>query len=172
VTTVKRLHLSLALSFTLAAGCSGDPDLDEGLAPERTSVISGDAVIAIPLADPHPVVLFLAMVATATGSPLPEPTIVDVTAIPAGVLAQGGNGVRTGPFAFGLVSPAIYVVSGIVDVDENFNVLVPALATPTAADLLGGYADVMTGQLITIPVGPNQIVGEVTVMFAIPPGGG
>ena len=53
--------------------------------------------------------------------------------------------------------------------DENFNPLVPELAAPTAGNLLGGHADVVTGQLITILVGPNQVVGEVTVMFAAPP---
>jgi hypothetical protein len=67
------------------------------------------------------------------------------------------------------VAPAAYVVSGIVDMDENFNPLVPALAMPTPGDLLGGHADVLTGQLITILVGPNQAVGAVTVMFVTPP---
>jgi len=172
VTAVKSLRPALAFLVALAAGCNQDPDVDEGLAPTSTSVISGDAVIAVPIASPHPVVLFLSMVADATGTPLAEPTIVDVTVIPKSVLAQGGDGVRTGPFTFGLVSPAVYVVSGIVDVDENFNLLVPELAAPTAADLPGGYADVATGQLITILVEPNKVVGEVTVMFAPPPPGG
>ena len=72
----------------------------------------------------------------------------------------------------GLVSPAVYVVQGIVDVDENFNPLVPTLATPTAADLLGGYADVLSGELIPIPIEPGAVVGEVTVLFASPPQGG
>ena len=170
MTAVKRLPLVLLLA--LAAGCDDDPDVDKGLAPGASSVVSGDAVIAIPLANPHPVVLFLVMVADATGTPLAQPTPVDVTVIPESVLAEGGNGVRTGPFEFGLVSPAAYIVQGIVDVDENFNLLVPSLAAPSAADLQGGYADVLTGQLITILVGPNQVVGEVTVMFATPPPGG
>lgn len=162
--------MALAMLLALTAGCDEDPEVDQGLAPDESSVVSGDAVIAIPLADPHPVVLFLVMVATPTGIPLPEPTTVDVTVIPESVLAEGGDGVRTGPFAFGLVSPAAYVVTGIVDVDENFSLLVPDRAAPSAADLLGGYANVLTGELITILVEPKQVVGEVTVMFATPPG--
>jgi hypothetical protein len=169
VTDVKRILL--AVSLTLAAGCSGDPDVDEGLAPGESSVISGDAVIAFPLADPHPVVLFLGLVADSAGAPLDPPVIADVTVIPEFVLAEGGDGVRTGPFVFGLVSQGAYVVSGIVDVDENFNLLVPELAVPTAADLRGGYANVVTGELITILVEPNQVVGEVTVVFVTPPPG-
>ena len=160
----------LLLALLTAAACTDDPDVDRGLAPEATSVVSGDAVIAIPLADPHPVIVFLSMVADATGTPLAAPVIIDVTVIPAAVLAQGGDGVRTGPFWFGLIEPGAYVVTGIVDVDENFNLLVPVLAAPTAADLRGGYADVVTGQLITILLGPREVVGEVTVMFATPPG--
>ncbi len=167
MTAVKRLSLALLLAL---AACD-DPDVDRGLTPTDSSVISGDAVIAIPIADPHPVVLFLVMVADGSGSPLPQPTTVNVTVIPESDLAEGGNGVRTGPFEFGLVSPAAYIVQGIVDMDDNFNLLVPAQSAPTAADLRGGHADVVSGELITIPVGPNEVVGEVTVMFAIPPGG-
>jgi len=115
------------------------------------------------------VVLFLTMVADANGNPLEEPARIDVTVVPESLLGEGGDGVRTGPFAFGLVPPAAYVVGGIVDVDENFNLLVPELAVPTAADLTGGYADVATGELITILLEPNQVAGEVTVMFASPP---
>lgn len=162
---------ALALGLALAAGCDDDTDIDRGLAPGETSVVAGDAVIVIPLAEPHPVVLFLAMVVDAGGTPLAEPTTVDVTVVPESDLAEGGNGVRTGPFAFGLVSPATYVVRGIVDVDENFDLLVPTLAAPSPGDLLGGYADVTTGQLIPIPVEPGEVLGEVTVLFAIPPAG-
>lgn len=160
----------LSLAILLALGACDDPDVDRGLAPDDTAVIAGDAVIAIPIEDPHPVVLFLVMVADGSGSPIAAPPTVNLTVIPESDLAEGGNGVRTGPFEFGLVSPAVYVVQGIVDMDDNFNPLVPELATPTAPDLRGGYADVVTGELITIPVGPNDVVGEVTVMFAIPPG--
>lgn len=166
---VKRLALAVAVAF--AAACGGDPDVDQGLAPDATSVIAGDAVIAVPLPEAHPVVLFLAMVTAADGTPLSPPVDVDVTAIAASQLSQGGDGVRTGPFAFGLVSPAVYIVQGIVDVDDNFNLLDPTLATPTAFDLLGGYADVQSGELIPIEVGPDDVVGEVTVLFASPPEG-
>lgn len=161
------LYFVLAI-FAAAAGCD-DPDVDQGLAPEASSVVSGDAVIAVPIAEPHPIVIFLQMVADADGAALAQPTGVDVTVIPESVLSEGGDGVRTGPFTFGLVPPAVYIVSGIVDVDENFNLLVPELATPTAGDLVGGYADVVSGELITIAVQPNQVIGEVTVMFAAPP---
>jgi hypothetical protein len=73
---------------------------------------------------------------------------------------------------FGLVAPGAYIVTGLVDADDNFNLLVPALAAPSAADLLGAYADVTTGQPITILLEPDQVVGEVTVMFAVPPPSG
>lgn len=169
MTTVTRLPLATLLGLLLAAGCDDDPDVDGGLAPEDTSVVAGDAVIVVPLPDPHPVVLFLTMVADSTGTPLAQPANVDVTVIPEAALAEGGDGVRTGPYTFGLVTPAAYVVSGIVDMDENFNPLVPELAAPSPGDLLGGHADVVTGQLIPIRVGPNQVVGEVTVMFVPPP---
>jgi hypothetical protein len=159
----------LAVLVALVAGCDEDPDVDEGLAPAPSSVISGNAVVAVPLPDAHPAVLFLARVADAEGIPLAEPVTVDVTVIPESLLAEGGDGVRTGPFTFGLVAPGAYVVTGIVDVDDNFNLLVPQLAAPSAADLLGAYADVTTGQPITILLQPDQVVGEVTVMFAIPP---
>jgi hypothetical protein len=169
VTRACPLALALAPALLLAAACDEEPDVDDGLAPEPSSVISGDAVIAVPLPDPHPVVLFLTMVADASGMPLAEPANVDVTVIPESALGEGGDGVRTGPYTFGLVAPAAYVVSGIVDMDENFNPLVPELAGPSAGDLQGGHADVVTGELITILVEPNRIVGEVTVMFAAPP---
>lgn len=162
------LTLTFALAALFAAACS-DAEDDEGLAPDATSVIAGDAVVSVPLPEAHPVVLFLVMVRGADGIPLAEPVNVDVTVVPASQLSQGGGGVRTGPYAFGLVSPAVYVVQGIVDVDENFNPLVPTLATPTAPDLLGGYADVVSGELIPIAIEPGAVVGEVTVLFASPP---
>jgi hypothetical protein len=168
VNATTRLRLPLALAVVVAAAC-GDAEDDHGLAPEATSVIAGDAVISVPLPEAHPVVLFLVMVAADDGIPLAEPLNVDVTVIPTPQLSQGGDGVRTGPYAFGLVSPAVYIVQGIVDVDENFNPLVPTLATPTAPDLLGGYADVLTGELIPIVIEPGAVVGEVTVLFASPP---
>lgn len=161
----------LAAIAPLAAGCDEDLDVDRGLEPSRSSVVSGDVVIVAPLPEPHPVVLFLNMVVDPTGTPLPQPTTIDVTVVPASVLSEGGDGVRTGPFAFGLVPPAVYVVAGIVDVDENFDVLVPALAAPSAPDLPGGYADLATGQLIPIRLRPNEVAGEITVVFAPPPGG-
>jgi hypothetical protein len=171
VIEVKRLSLALLLTLTLAvvfAAACGDPENDHGLAPDATSVIAGDAVISVPLPEAHPVVLFLVMVAAADGIPV-SPVNVDVTVVPTSQLSQGGDGVRTGPYAFGLVSPAVYVVQGIVDVDENFNPLVPTLAAPTAPDLLGGYADVQSGELIPIVIEPDDVVGEVTVLFASPP---
>ncbi len=168
---MKRLPrtLVLAVAGLFAAAC-GDAENDNGLAPDATSVIAGDAVISVPLPDAHPVVLFLVMVAGADGIPLSAPVNVNVTVIPTSQLSQGGAGVRTGPYAFGLVSPAVYIVQGIVDVDENFNPLDPALAAPTAADLLGGYADVLSGELIPIAIDPGDVVGEITVLFASPPG--
>jgi hypothetical protein len=161
--------LLIPLLLALAAGCVGDPDIDQGLAPPRNSVIAGDAVIAVPLPEPRRAVLFLLMVADADGNPIPGQNAADVTIIPASAFAEGGNGVRTGSFAFGLVPPATYNVAGIVDVDENFELLIPERALPSAADLLGGYADVVTGELIPIEVGPNEFMGEVTVLFSPPP---
>jgi hypothetical protein len=159
----------ITLLLALVTGCLGDPDVDQGLAPARTSVVAGDAVVAVPLPEPRRAVLFLLMVADADGNPVPGPNAADVTIIPESAFAEGGNGVRTGSFAFGLVSPGTYNVAGIVDVDQNFDLLVPELALPSAADLLGGYADVVTGELIPIEIEPNQFMGEVTVLFSPPP---
>ena len=158
--------LVLVLCLALSAGCADDLEIDPGLAPTEAGVIAGDAVVTVPLDDAHPVVLFLLMTADAGGTPLAAPLSVDVTIIPKFHLAEGASGVRTGPFAFGLVSPATYFVAGIVDVDENFDPLDPALAMPTAPDLLGGYIDVTTRALIPISVEPGLVTGEVTVMFA------
>ena len=173
MTAVKTLPLALLLSVVVllgpGAGCAGDVDLDPGLAPTLTGVIAGDAVVAVPLADAHPVVVFLLKIADADGLLLPQQVTADVSVIPEFRFAEGASGVRTGPFAFGLVPPGTYVVAGIVDVDENFNLLVPALAVPTAADLLGGYVDLATGALIPVPIEPGQLEGEVTVMFATAP---
>jgi len=160
-----KLLLALLLAPVLAAGCA-DLDVDPGLAPTLTGVIAGDAVVAVPLAEAHPVVLFLQMVADADGNQLPAQVNVDVAVIPAIRFGEGAGGVRTGSFTFGLVSPATYVVGGLVDVDDNFNLLSTDLAVPTAGDLLGGYADPSTGQLIPIAMAAGQVEGEVTVMFA------
>jgi hypothetical protein len=157
-------RFAVLLAFALTA-CD-DPDVDQGLAPDASSVLSGDAVVAVPLEEPHPVVIILMMVADPSGARLDQPENVDVTVIPESALSEGGDGVRTGPFAFGLVPPATYVVVGIVDVDENFNPLVPELAAATEGDLLGGHADVATGEFISIRVEPSQVIGEVTVMFS------
>ena len=150
----------------MSAGCDDDLEIDPGLAPTESGVIAGDAVVAAPLDDAHPVVLFLLMTADAGGTPLEAPLSVDVTIIPKSEFAEGASGVRTGSFAFGLVPPATYLVAGIVDVHENFDPLDPALAMPTAPDLLGGYIDVATRSLIPITVEPVLVTGEVTVMFA------
>jgi hypothetical protein len=166
VTTVKALLVILPLALT--AGCAGDPDVDRGLAPDDAGAVAGDAVIVAPLPEPHRAILFLMMVADADGNPVPGPNAADVTIIPESAFAEGGDGVRAGSFAFSLVQPATYTVAGIVDVDDNFDLLVPELALPSAGDLLGGYADVATGQLIPFRIQPNQLMGEVTVLFSPP----
>ncbi len=159
------LVLCLACLAT-SAGCFEDLEVDPGLAPTESGVIAGDAVVAVPLDAAFPVVLFLLMTADAAGTPVSPPASVNVTIIPKSRFAEGASGARTGPFAFGLVEPGTYIVGGIVDVDENFDPLDPALAMPSAPDLLGGHVDVATGALIPILVEPGRVNGEVTVMFA------
>ena len=154
------------------AGCFSDPEIDTGLAPALTAVISGDALVLIPLAEPHPVVLLLYAIG---GDGVPASVPTNVTVIPENALSQSedaqGNAIRSGRFTFPQVPAGTYIVQGLVDVDENFNILVPQLSVPTAADLLGAYVDPSNGAYILIDVEEGEEAGEVNVIFAQPPAG-
>ncbi len=154
---------STLLMFT---ACFSEPPVDDGLSPPQSGVIAGDAVILTPIDAPHPVVLFLTNISVDEDG-MPVYTTANLTVIPEDALSEGGaeNGARTGAFAFPQVPPGTYVVSGIVDVDENFNPLVPELAGPSAGDVPGGYVDPTTGALIPITLTGTEIIGEITVIF-------
>lgn len=161
-TTLGRLGIIGAACMHLAA-CLTDPLLDEGLEPAETSVISGDAVILTPMVA-HKVVLFLTAIGD-DGYPMETPT--NLTVIPASemVAEDGLSSILTGRYTFPLVPPGDYVVTGIVDVDDNF-VPVGEGAQPSAADLAGGYVDPTTGGLIVLSVGAGEVRDEVNVLFA------
>jgi hypothetical protein len=164
------LIVSLTAASASLAGCTTGPPIDEGLAPPLTGVISGDAVIAVPLDAPHRVVIFLTQVTVSEQGPVYNP--VNVAVIPGDMFfegeVEGTTALRTGHYLFSQVPAGSYVVSGIVDVDENFNPLVPTTDPATDADLEGAYVDPATGAPKLIPVEPGDTLGEINVIFAVP----
>lgn len=158
----------LTLPLLLLGACTTEPLLDEGLAPADTGVIAGDVLILVPTVAAHPVVLYLSRVDfDEQGNP--QISLANISVVPADEMSQGDDeGVaRTGEYVFSQVEPGYYVLTGIVDVDENFNPLLPTAEANPNPDLEGGYANLTTGDPI-FEIQPGQIADEINVIFSVP----
>lgn len=163
----KCVGLGMALGLV---GCVEAPPVDEGLAPVELGVIEGTALVLAPLTAPAPVVLFLYELAVdeSTGTVVPV-GLANLTVIPGDDLFQSvgedGRPVYTGDFSFPQVSPAgMYSITGLVDVDGNFNPLTAPAATP--GDIAGGYVAYPTSTLLPVTVTGGEVTGQVTVFLS------
>lgn len=164
------LGTSVISAAFLASGCMSDPTLDEALAPPDTSVLEGTALLLYPFEPTHPVILFLTALDPTTYAPASVPS--DITVIPSGSLVASQAmseempqvpASRSGMYQFPLVEPGLYVITGFVDMDDNFN---PFTSTgPTSGDVLGGYIDPTTFQPIPVLVGEGEIISQINPLF-------
>lgn len=67
------------------------------------------------------------------------------------------------PFTIPTVPRGRYRIQAFLDADGDFNPTEPLLAQPTAGDIGGGHFDRETGELLSIAVEPDRIIGPITV---------
>lgn len=154
-----------------------DPDVVS--AGAELSTISGTILVERPSADlgcvaadvTGPVLLSLFDAANppppvGTGRP------VSFIAVSASELFTAGaddspGAVLSANYVFANVPVGTYLVSAFLDGDGDFNPLLPALAQPTAGDLLGGYVD-GEGQPLTVAVTEPAAYEQITVRVGAP----
>ncbi len=141
----------LAALSVLFLGC-GDPEVRNDGA-EALGVVSGSVLASLPAGpqgcfDPArrgPALVFLSSAddpppPAGAGAPVsfvlvPKTELfAPPAAVPAGAVIEAG-------FTFPSVVPGRYQLRGFLDLDQNFNPVVLALAQPSAGDLLGGFVD-------------------------------
>ena len=158
----------LALSLSACV----TPPLDEGLAPEETGVVSGSAVVTVPLASPAPIILVLVSAATdEAGNPLYS----NLTVIPVSDLQldpEQPTGVYSGNFTFPLVPEGVYVLNAVADADGNFDPVQFSMTKQlySLGDVVGAYAvpsaESPTGyQYVPIQVTAGEISPQVNIFL-------
>ena len=163
----KGLGIVPLIVATLCTGCLTTPPIDEGTAPPLTALVSGEAVVLVPMDEPHPVVLLLtALTFGADGVPIYS--TADVRVIPGDAFFDGdvSSTVRSASYTFPEVEPGTYVLYGFIDVDENFNPLISDLAVMTDADIGGAYLDPETGEPAVFSLERGAVMAEATVVFS------
>ena len=144
----------------LGAGCTWEaPIMEADEAP--TNVITGTVVVnASSVTGPTMVLLY-----DAADPPPPEGTgrPVNLATIPAADFS-GGAGVQSAPFALTGVPDGTWLVTALMDHDQDFHPLIDATAGATCGDMLGAYlADITTGDLGVVTVAGGQLADGVTV---------
>lgn len=80
---------------------------------------------------------------------------------------SGGAGVQSAPFALTEVPDGTWLVTALLDVDQDFHPLVTATAGATCGDMLGAYlSDIETGELGVVEVAGGGLVEGLTVAVA------
>ena len=141
-------------------GCGWEaPVIGDGEA--ATNVITGTVVVnASEVTGPALVLLY-----DAFDPPPPEGTgrPINLASIAKDAFS-GGDGVLSAPFALTGVPAGTWLVTALLDQDQDFHPLIDATAGSTCGDMLGAYlSDITTGTLGSVTVGEGELVDGVTV---------
>lgn len=148
----------------LAAACSYTPPVDPG-APAVLNGITGTVVLG---AD-EPVDDVLVFLYDAADPPPPVGLGRPVTfaTVPASAFTGDGVGMQGAPFSLTEVPDGTWLVSAIMDVDDDFFPLLDSNAGPTCGDWRGAHlADLVSLEVAPITVAGGRLVEDVTVLLA------
>lgn len=149
-------------SLILLGGCAWEAPIvdDETI----LNAISGTIVVNAATVD-GPVLVLLY---SADDPPPPDGTGRPVTLATVDASRfTGSAGVQSAPFSITEVPDGTYIVSALLDVDQDFHPLVTATAGATCGDLLGAYlSDLSTGAIGVVSVSGGELVDGVTVAVA------
>lgn len=155
-----RVAAALTVPALLAAatvGCDYQaPESEDFRADAPPNVISGEVVLAIPF-DPEQVghVVLLATDASNPGPPEGTGFPWTFTTVPASEFTEGTNGLMSAPFTITELYDADWLVTGFMDVDNDFSALFGTFSGATCGDVIGGHID----SLATQNVEPLSVFG-------------
>ncbi len=158
-----------ALILTLAIGCDYEaptlpPDGFEGL----PNVISGTVVANGVEADELANVILLLTEASNPGPPAGTGRPLTFAAVNAEDFTGSGGGLQSASFTISNVPDGEYILTGFMDMDNDFHPLVDAFSGATCGDLLGGHlADVTSTDFAVISVSGGELLDDVTVALAL-----
>jgi hypothetical protein len=155
-----------SLLVSLFAACAWQTPLDTGAAAGLNS-ISGTVVVD-GVADPGPTFVLLY---DADDPPPPYGTgrPVNLAAISPGDFTGDGAGVQSAPFILTGVEDGQWLLSGLVDMDEDFHPALTAAAGATCGDVIGAHiTDITSQELAPVTVRRGELLDDVTVAVAAP----
>lgn len=163
---------AVATLVALGSTACVSPPLDEGLAPDETGVVSGTAVVTVPLASPAPIILVLVSADTDDAG---NPVYSNLTVIPVSDLQldpEQPTGVYSGNFTFPLVPVGAYLLNAVADADGNFDPVQFSMTKQlySLGDVVGAYAvpsaESATGyQYVPIQVTAGEISPQVNIFL-------
>jgi hypothetical protein len=155
-------YLSLLLALT---SCAYDA-ADNPFADPFPNVISG-TVVAGDLTTVEHVVLLL----SAADNPMPpngKGSPVTFSTVPAGRFSSVDAGVRSAPFAVSGVPDGSWLLTALMDRDNNFHPAVPTLAGSTCGDLAGGHlASLSATTFAPIDVQGGEELSDISVVLGL-----
>jgi hypothetical protein len=133
------------------------------------SAIAGDVVLAVPIEQAGPVVIFISeasnpMPPTGTGRP------IAATSVRPGDFSASEGGLVTAPWSASNIPDGDYYITAVMDNDDNFGALIDPMAAASCGDIVGAHLDDITNQgLAVVHVdggGIGTLVDEVTIVLA------
>jgi hypothetical protein len=153
----------LTLAVALSA-CGYEAPVDPGADPVLNGV-SGTIVLGIDT-PPDDVLVFLYDAAD------PPPPVgfgrpVTFGTVPAGTFSDDGAGMRSAPFALTEVPDGTYLVTAVMDVDDDFFPLITANAGATCGDWRGAHlTDLVTQEVAPVVLNGGRQTDGITVVLA------
>jgi len=148
------------LAFLLVTGCTWEPQQHPNHGPPN-NVIAG-AVVANGVEIPTTTIIFVTdadnpMPPTGTGSP------ITLSTVPARDYSDSA-GIPSATYAVSNVPDGDYLITGFMDMDEDFHPTVTAMAGATCGDIGGAHlADLLTAEFAVVSVEGGNYFDNVTV---------
>jgi hypothetical protein len=155
---------SLALCLPLAGACGYTAPVDSD-ADTVLNGISGTIVLGVD----EPVDDVLVFLYDVNDPPAPEGLGRPVTfaTVPASAFTGDAAGMQAAPFAVTEVPDGSFIVSAVMDVDDDFFPLLTSNSGPTCGDWRGAHlTNIVTQEIAPVIVSGGQLVDEVTVVIA------
>ena len=162
---MRLLALLLVPGFLLlGVSCNYEAPLASN-ATATANVVSGSIVVQTS-DEPAQVIILLY---DASDPPPPAGTGRPVTfgSVPASKFEIDGSGLLSAPFAVTDVPDGTWLVTALMDIDNDFHPLVSALAGSTCGDIVGAYlTDLVTQSFATVTVEGGELAEGVTILLA------
>ncbi|TNE89124.1 MAG: hypothetical protein EP330_11840 [Deltaproteobacteria bacterium] len=151
--TYRALLLALPAGLlAVSLGCDYEAPHSEDYRQETPpNVISGEVVLAIPIEQELGHVVLLATDASNPGPPEGTGFPYTFTTVPPSAFTRGTDGLLSANFTITELYDADWLITGFMDVDNDFSALFGEFGGATCGDVLGAHIDSVTTQNI-VPV--------------------